>query len=58
MDVAIVPVFGAHCIGMVGSGEVAPIRNELEVVCGKDAFAEVVEILHGRNLHGVGEPSR
>ena len=58
VDVAIVPVFGTHEIGVIGSGEMAPVRNELEIFGGEDAIAKSVKIVCGGSLHGVGIPGR
>ena len=39
VDIAIVPIFGAHGIGVVGGGEVAPGANELWIMGGENAVA-------------------
>ena len=58
MDVAVVPVFGAHRIGVIRGGEIAPRTDEVGIVGSEDLVTEGVEVVHGGILHGVRGPSR
>ena len=57
MDIAVVPIFGTHGVGVVGSSEIAPSANKFGVVSGEDALSDGVEVVHGGVLHGIRSPS-
>lgn len=42
MDVAVVPVFSTHVVGVVGGGETAEVFDEFGVFGGEDGGAEGV----------------
>lgn len=58
MDVAVVEVFCAHIVDVVGGLEFAPVVDEVGVLGGEDLGFEVVDVAHGFVLHGVAEPGR
>ena len=58
MNIAIIPVFGAHGVRVVGSSHVAPGMDKIIIVCGENTVAKVVEVVCGRALHGIGCPGR
>ncbi len=39
MDVTVVPVFGAHGVGVIGGGEATPSGDKSLVLGGKDVVA-------------------
>ena len=53
VDIAVVPVFGAHGIGVVAGGHVAPVANKLLVAGGENLLAHGVEIVLAGSLHGI-----
>lgn len=56
MDVAIVPVFCAHIIGLVGGGEAAKIANQFGVAGFQNILAESIERFESGFLHVIPHP--
>lgn len=42
MNIAVVPVFGAHGVGVVAGGEVAPIADDARVVASENGVTQSV----------------